>query len=121
MLGLVDTGYIVKGNFFSVLREEFSSALSKGEGLVTPHLHLPHKKDPEGNEKDHRPPGEQEGNIPGVFIRRSCRNPHIMITERLYQFRVICRVGSELLSILEGSADMVLLDDDIAHLSLFKL
>jgi hypothetical protein len=44
-----------------------------------------------------------------------------VITERLYQFRVICRVGSELLSILEGSADMVLLDNDIAHLSLFKL
>ena len=66
LLGLLDAGHVLEGDFLLLVGEELGPALAEGHGLVAARLHLAHEEDPEQDQQDEGEPAEEVG-VPGAL------------------------------------------------------
>ena len=80
--------------FFS---QNFSLALSKGESLPSPNLHLPHEEEPDTDQNNHRKPTDEY--VPKRRILFFFRiNDYLLIPEKFNHLRVFRGVGFKMFS-----------------------
>ena len=61
LLGLLDPGDVLEGDLLARRRQQLGLALAEGQRLVAAGLHLAHEEDPQPEQQQHRPPGEEDG------------------------------------------------------------
>ena len=103
-----------------IFGQDLCPTLSKGEGLPTSNLDLPHEEDPDADQKDHRKPGD-ENVLPerGVFFFLRVDH-HMFFSEELDHLRVFRSIGfiSSVFRILPG--DVSALGFDLEDLAVFN-
>ena len=98
-LGLVDAGDVLEGDAAVRFGKELRLRLAEAERLAAGALHLPHEEDPDGEDQEHREPGDQHADQRLAALgHRLRRDGDAACLEPLDQFGIFRSVG------LEGAA-----------------
>ena len=98
-LGLVDAGDVLEGDAAVGLGEQLRLRLAEAERLAARPLHLAHEEDPDGEDEEHRQPGDQHADQRLAALgRRLGGDRDAAVLEALDQVGVFRREG------LEGAA-----------------
>ena len=115
-LGLFDPRHILKGYLLFRLREDFRAALSEREGLSPPHLHLPHEKDPHGDQQQHGKPGYEDRLPQGRLLRRLGGDLHSLPLKKFNKIRIVGGIGRKGRAIRRGPLNLIPLDYHGCHI-----
>src|SRR6185437_411684 len=119
--GFFNAGHIGERHLLPLFGGHSGAALHKRQGLVPSDLHLTHEEKPEAEEEKKRSPRDEEGHVPGAFIRRFDFDSDILLSQHFNEVGILRRVAPKERVISENPADMILFYDDFFEITLVEL
>ena len=119
----VTPGNVSKSGFDLIFRQHTGFAFAEGHrALPAAALHLPHKKDPDADQQQHREPGDEDGSQQAWLFWWFTNHFDVFSQQVIEQLRIVNRnVSRVTVTIFLGNVDLTSVDTRFANLVLIDL